>query len=118
MSKKVYMCRECRYAFPIELSNLIEQNIQVYCERCGSPFILEGVTFRPAQTPVRRKITPPIILSKKDSTSLNKLIQFLNKISFLPIFIFTIISFGFIAETSSKKKSSAITFCLLPHFFR
>ncbi|MFX1278542.1 MAG: hypothetical protein ACFFA3_03945 [Promethearchaeota archaeon] len=95
---KIYVCRECGYAFPVELSNLIEQNIQVYCEQCGSPFILEGVTFRPAQTPVRRKITPPVSLSKKDSTSLNKLIQFLNKISFLPIFIFTIISFGFIAE--------------------
>ncbi|MFX1427906.1 MAG: hypothetical protein ACFFBE_15740, partial [Promethearchaeota archaeon] len=50
------------------------------------------------QTPVRRKITPSIALSKKDSTNLNKIIQFLNKISFLPIFIFTIITFGFISE--------------------
>lgn len=95
----IYICTECRYEFPVELSKLIEQNIQVYCERCGSPFILEGVKFTPAQTPVKKKISPPsIVLSKSDSTNLDKLIQFLNKISFLPIFIFTIISFGFIAE--------------------
>lgn len=94
----IYICTECRYEFPVELSNLIEQNIQVYCERCGSPFILEGVKFTPAQTPIKKKITPSIVLSKKDSTNLNKLIQFLNKISFLPIFIFTIISFGLIFQ--------------------
>ena len=94
----IYICTECRYEFPVELSNLIEQNIQVYCERCGSPFILEGVKFTPAQTPIKKKITPSIVLFKKDSTNLNKLIQFLNKISFLPIFIFTIISFGLIFQ--------------------
>ena len=94
----IYVCTECRYEFPVELSQLIEQNIQVYCEQCGSPFILEGVKFTPAQTPVMKKISPSIVLSKSDSTNLDKLIQFLNKISFLPIFIFTIISFGFIAE--------------------
>jgi hypothetical protein len=99
MSIKVYVCRECGYAFPIELTNLIEQRIQVYCERCGSPFILEGVEFTPAHTPVKKKITPPsIAFSKSDSSNLNKVIQFLNKISFLPIFIFTVISFAFIFE--------------------
>ncbi|MFW9877924.1 MAG: hypothetical protein ACFFG0_32990 [Candidatus Thorarchaeota archaeon] len=95
---KIFICRECGYAFPSELSNLIERNIQVYCEKCGSPFVLEGVKFKPAQTPVTRKNIPPVVLSEKDSSNLNKLIQFLNKISFLPIFIFTIISFGLIAE--------------------
>ncbi|MHA2130353.1 MAG: hypothetical protein ACW99L_10305, partial [Promethearchaeota archaeon] len=92
-----YVCRECGYKFPSELSNLIKQNIQVYCERCGSPFILEGVEFKPAATPFR-KFSPSIGLSKKESSNLDSLIQFLNKISFLPIFIFTFISFGFIAR--------------------
>lgn len=92
----VYICKECSYEFPSELSNLIEQNIQVYCERCGSPFVLEGVKFKPAQTPVTRKYIPPVVLSKRNSYNLNRFIQFLNKISFLPIFIFTIISFGLI----------------------
>ncbi|MFW9940920.1 MAG: hypothetical protein ACFFFT_07755 [Candidatus Thorarchaeota archaeon] len=97
MSKKVYICRECRYEFPSELSNLIEQNIQVYCEKCGSPFVLEGVEFKPAQTPVKRRFKPSIVLSESDSSKLEGIIQFLNKISFLPIFIVTIISFGLIA---------------------
>jgi len=94
----VYICNECSYAFPSELSNLIEQKTQVYCERCGSPFVLEGVKFKPAKTPVTRKSIPLIALSEKDSSNLDKFIQFLNKISFLPIFIFTFIHFGMIAE--------------------
>ncbi len=98
MSNKIFVCRECGYSFPSELSNLIEQNIQVYCEKCGSPFVLEGVKFKPAQTPVIRKSIPSIVLSERDSSKLDRFIQFLNKISFLPIFIFTIISFGLIAE--------------------
>jgi len=98
MSKKIFICRECGYAFPIELSNLINQNIQVYCEKCGSPFVLEGVKFKQVQAPVNRKFTPSVVLSEKESSNLDKFIQFLNKISFLPIFIFTFISFGMIAE--------------------
>ena len=95
---KTFICRECGYAFPRELTSLIDNHIQVYCERCGSPFNLEGVKFKPAPTPVTRKITGIIGLSEKDSTNLDKLIQFLNKISFLPLFFFTFISFGLIAE--------------------
>ncbi|MHA2181330.1 MAG: hypothetical protein ACXAAH_07895, partial [Promethearchaeota archaeon] len=95
---KTYVCRECGYAFPNELSGLIENNIQVYCERCGSPFNMEGVKFKPAPTPVLRKFSKPITISEKDSSNLNKIIQFLNKISFLPLFFFTFISFGLIAE--------------------
>jgi len=99
MSKKMlYFCRECGYEFPTELSNLIDQKIQVYCERCGSPFVLEGVYFKPATPYAIQKVKPSYILSKKETSGLDKFIQFLNKISFIPIFIFTIISFGMIAE--------------------
>ncbi len=99
MSKKMlYFCRECGYEFPTELSNLIDQKIQVYCERCGSPFVLEGVYFRPATPYATQKVKPSYILSKKETSGLDRFIQFLNKISFIPIFIFTIISFGLIAE--------------------
>jgi len=94
---KIYICRECGYEFPTELSALIEQNIQVYCEKCGSPFVLEGVKFKPAETPVTRKFRPSIVISEKDSSKLDNIIQSLNKISFLPIFIVTIISFGLTA---------------------
>ncbi len=95
---KIYVCRECGYAFPQELSHLIESNIQVYCEKCGSPFILEGVEFKPAQTPYRRREKPYQLITEKTSSGLEKLIQFLNKISFIPLFIFTFISFGLIFE--------------------
>jgi len=94
----IHVCTECGYSFPKELSSLIEQNIQVYCERCGSPYNLKGVKFKPAQTPVLRKFSKVIAFSEKDSSNLNKLIQFLNKISFLPVFIFTVISFGLTFE--------------------
>ena len=97
MSKKLFVCRECGYVFPEQLFHLIEQNIQVYCERCGSPFILEGVEFKPAPVPYRRKTLPsPLSISQNDSTALNKIIQFLNRIAFIPLFIFTIVSFGLI----------------------
>ncbi|MFX1522463.1 MAG: hypothetical protein ACFFCC_03045 [Promethearchaeota archaeon] len=95
---KTFICRECGYEFPNELSNLINNHIQVYCERCGSPFNLEGVKFRPAPTPITRKISGKIALSEKESSSFDKIIQFLNKISFLPLFFFTFISLGLIAE--------------------
>ncbi|MFX1376091.1 MAG: hypothetical protein ACFFA0_09785 [Promethearchaeota archaeon] len=95
---KIFICRECGYAFPSELSNLIEQNIQVYCEKCGSPFILEGVKFKPAPTPLIRNFSRSDILSESDTSKIEKLIQVLNKISFLPIFIFTVISFGLMVE--------------------
>jgi DNA-directed RNA polymerase subunit RPC12/RpoP len=95
---KVYVCRECSYVFPEELSHLIESNIQVYCERCGSPFILEGIKFKPAPTPYIREKKPYFTLQTRKSSSLNNFIQFLNKISFIPLFIFTCVSFGLIAE--------------------
>ena len=94
----MYVCRECNYAFPDELSHLIESNVQVYCEKCGSPFILEGVVFKPAQTPYMRKKKSYQAISERKSSSLEKLIQFLNKISFIPLFIFTFVSFGLMAE--------------------
>ncbi|MFW9998821.1 MAG: hypothetical protein ACFE9Q_04440 [Candidatus Hodarchaeota archaeon] len=94
----VYVCRECGYTFPAELSQLIESNVQVYCERCGSPFILEGVKFKPAPTPYIRKKKLDHIISEKKSSKLENFIQFLNKISSIPLFIFTCVSFGLIAE--------------------
>ncbi|GAH15761.1 unnamed protein product, partial [marine sediment metagenome] len=63
-----------------------------------SPFNLKGVKFKPAPTPVLRKFSKTTALSEKDSSNLDKLIQFLNKISFLPLFFFTFISFGLIVE--------------------
>ena len=95
---KVYVCRECGYAFPDDLTYLIESNVQVYCERCGSPFILEGVKFKPAPTPFLRKKKTRQIIPERKLSGLDNVIQFLNKISFIPLFIFTCITLGLIAE--------------------
>ncbi len=95
---QIFVCRECGYVFPQELSHLIESNIQVYCERCGSPFILEGVKFKPAPTPYIREKKSYHTLPERKTSSLDNLIQFLNKISSIPLFIFTCVSFGLIAE--------------------
>ncbi len=97
MAGKLYICRECGYAFPKELTHLIEQKIQVFCERCGSPFILEGVEFKSAPTPIRRRDLPSITMSEKSTSNLGKAIQVFNNISFIPILIFTIISFAMIS---------------------
>jgi len=94
MAGKLYICRECGYVFPKELTYLIEQQIQVFCERCGSPFILEGVQFKPAPTPVRKREKPSITMSKKSTSHLDKAIQVFNNISFIPLLIFTIVSFA------------------------
>ncbi|MFW9865782.1 MAG: hypothetical protein ACFFEN_06740 [Candidatus Thorarchaeota archaeon] len=97
MAEKIYICRECGYAFPSQLTSLIKQKIQVYCERCGSPFILEGVSFKPAPTPIRKHL-PSIAITKKKSSGLGRFIKFLNNVSFIPILIFTIVSFALISE--------------------
>ncbi|MFX1313568.1 MAG: hypothetical protein ACFFHD_13320 [Promethearchaeota archaeon] len=115
-NKKLYFCRECGYEFPPELSNLIDQKIQVYCERCGSPFVLEGINFRPATPYAIRDIKPTYISPKKEYSSLDKFIQFLNKISFIPLFIFTTISFGLIAEIAIDLDNWFFIF--IDHFFQ
>ena len=46
MSKKLYICKECGNVFPEDLHHLIEKNVQIYCEKCGRPFSLEGVQFK------------------------------------------------------------------------
>jgi len=87
MGKKLYICRECGYVYPEELSEYIENRIQVFCERCGTPFSLEGVNFKQsAPTPSNEPRVPYTPYKKK--SKLSGLIKFLNKISYLPLLIF------------------------------
>ena len=90
---KLYICRNCQYVFPKELSELIKSETQVYCEMCGTPFSLSGVSFR--QATVRepgRTIHKPSKYGKtdKERSSLEKAIKNLNKFDYLPILIFSI----------------------------
>ena len=92
MSKIIYVCKECGYVFPSELKHLIEKKTQVYCENCGAPFSLEGVSFKKAEFPYRKdKIKAHIVKSDNSVSNLNKIIQFFNAISFIPILIFSIV---------------------------
>ncbi len=116
MSKRIYICNECGFHFPTQLSGLIEDNIQVYCEKCGTPFSLAGVKF------IERKFKPEIKLAKphkkefilekgengekwekkkketypvkkeKTYSTINKVIQKFNEFSYIPILIVSILS--------------------------
>ena len=97
---KLYICRNCSYVFPKGLSKLIDDRTQVYCEMCGTPFSLSGVNFK--KPPTRRQGNeirphPKYGMSDKDRTSLEKVIEFLNKFDYIPIifYMFTIIVLSF-----------------------
>ncbi|MHA1687879.1 MAG: hypothetical protein ACTSUN_00835 [Promethearchaeota archaeon] len=89
---KIYICSECGYEFPLELSKLIENNIQVYCEQCGAPFNLKGKTFRELPRGYWEEEGGEERIKRKEGESLDKVIQVLNNISFIPIIIFSIIA--------------------------
>ncbi len=93
MSEKLYICRSCRYAFPKELSQLIDDKVQVYCEMCGTPFSLSGVNFK--QHPTRRQRSeirphPKYGMSDRDRTNLEKAVEILNKFDYIPIILYSI----------------------------
>ena len=91
---KLYICRSCRYVFPKELSKLIDDKIQVYCEMCGTPFSLSGVDFK--QPPTREQRSeirphPKYGANDKDRTNLEKAIEILNKFDYIPIIFYMIV---------------------------
>ena len=95
MNNKLYICRSCQYVFPKELSELIESKVQVYCEMCGTPFSLSGVSFKQASVSksgvlIHKPTKYGIIDTKK--SNLDKAIKTLNKFDYVPILIFSIIT--------------------------
>ncbi|MFX1405792.1 MAG: hypothetical protein ACFFC9_15195 [Promethearchaeota archaeon] len=95
--RPLYVCRECSYVFPEELADLIENKVQVFCEMCGTPFTLAGVEFKRTSERFQGKpITPynKYGLSKKKKSSLSEAIKTLNKLSAIPLVIFSGIVLG------------------------
>lgn len=95
LKDKLYICRNCQYVFPKTLSKLIESKIQVYCEMCGTPFSLSGVSFKqtPERAPgeaIRRPSKYGMIV--KEKSSLDKAIKSLDKFDYFPILIFSVIA--------------------------
>ncbi len=91
MSKKIYVCHECGNVFPSGLTHMIETKVQVYCEKCGTPFSLEGIKFKEKSYPLISKPKTRTIMTDKSESGFNDLIQFLNKVSFIPILIFSLV---------------------------
>ena len=92
MPPKIYICRECGYGFPPELSHLIENKIQVYCEMCGTPFSLAGVEFKqPKVQPQESRFKPYSreALKERSRRNFSKAIRVLDHLSYLPILIFS-----------------------------
>ncbi|MHA1235059.1 MAG: hypothetical protein ACTSQL_08250, partial [Promethearchaeota archaeon] len=102
---KLYICRTCSYAFPKELSKLIDNKVQVYCEMCGTPFSLSGINFKQPPTRGHRKEIrpyPKFGMNDKDKTTLEKAIGSLNKFDYVPIILyaFTILVLSFFYFTT------------------
>ncbi|MGB5911597.1 MAG: hypothetical protein WBH31_10425 [Promethearchaeia archaeon] len=97
VKEKLYICRGCGYVFPKELSELIENKVQVYCEMCGTPFSLEGIEFKQPTVRYPKKPSPKYstyVITEESKSKLNKAIKKLDKFTYIPILIFAGISFG------------------------
>ncbi|MFX1274904.1 MAG: hypothetical protein ACFFBP_13355 [Promethearchaeota archaeon] len=122
MTKKRYECSECGFLFPSELSSLIDERTQVYCERCGTPFSIKGVVFKPYSSPKtetpteksksgaspmpiyqkpkprvgREEIKFQYKVTEKDKETINKFIQFLNILTSIPLYAISFYILGFL----------------------
>jgi hypothetical protein len=96
MVKKLYICRECGHVYPEDLSEYIENRVQVFCEMCGTPFSLEGVNFKQSKPipPSKPEKSAQYTKADKSKSTLSGIIKVLNKISYLPLLIFAGIILG------------------------
>ncbi|MFX0071764.1 MAG: hypothetical protein ACFFAO_11805 [Candidatus Hermodarchaeota archaeon] len=92
MSKKVYVCKECGYVFPEELSHFIESKTQVYCEQCGTPFSSEAIYHKGSKIKTKKKTKQIEKIDKEKGIGLSHTIKVLNYISWIPIFILSIVT--------------------------
>ena len=91
MSKKLYVCKECGYVFPEELSHTIESHTRVFCERCGSPFTLGGLDLTDDRIDLKKAKKSSKKESKEKKPTLESLIRKLNRVTWIPILIVSII---------------------------
>jgi len=96
MSKKLFVCKNCSYNFPERLNQLIEKGSRVFCERCGSLFTLEGIKFEDKEPKHKTEEKSRKGSPNEKSSSLDSIIKVLNKISWIPILILSIIFLLFI----------------------
>jgi len=124
MPKKKYNCNECGFMFPDELSELIENKTQVYCEKCGKPFSMKGVVFKQAKiqppsptptpswdrkTPTKKKPSQRKTTHKfaeRDRERFDNAIRHLHRYSSIPILIVSVIVLVFASLTIMSLVSS------------
>ena len=94
MSKKIYTCPDCGHVFSSELSQLIESKRQIFCEQCGALFSLKKETIQRTEIQAPSKKETAGDSSGKDSFLYKSIIE-LNKISFIPILIVSVICLVF-----------------------
>jgi DNA-directed RNA polymerase subunit RPC12/RpoP len=93
MVNTVYVCRSCGYVFAQELSELIENNVQVYCEMCGTPFSLAGVEFKNAPVKVSQpngSSNQAYIRKTQGKTKFANAIKIINKFDAIPLIILAV----------------------------
>ena len=93
MVNTVYVCRSCGYVFAQELSDLIESNVQVYCEMCGTPFSLAGVEFKKAPAKLSQSggsSNQAYIRKTQGKTKFANAIKIINKFDAIPLIIFAV----------------------------
>ncbi|TXT55620.1 MAG: conserved membrane protein of unknown function [Promethearchaeota archaeon] len=133
--KRKYICADCGNIFNEELSELIEEGIQVYCEKCGAPFNLEKTKFsEKAYKPVEKISTKEKEKKKKkhkkqkiedlteeekekrkkDYDKLAGAIKTFNKFTYIPILIYGIISFILTLTSFANPEEFVIIF--IRHF--
>jgi hypothetical protein len=115
--------------FPDELSALIENKTQVFCEKCGKPFSIKGVVFKPAtiQTPPppprpsrEKKVNVKKPQSQrqssnkfaeKDREKFDNAIQHLNKYASIPVLFVAIIVlfFAVVSILNLVRDASSLT---------
>jgi len=91
MSKKLYVCKECGYVFPEELSHTIESHTRVFCERCGSPFTLGSLALKDDIIGAKKTKKSSKKEFKEKKSILESLIRKLNIVTWIPILILSII---------------------------
>ncbi len=91
MSKKLYVCKECGNVFPEDLHHLIEKNVQIYCEKCGRPFSLEGVQFKEVKFEKSERVKVSKEKFDEIGSNLEHFIKKLNIFAWIPILILSVI---------------------------
>lgn len=91
MSKKLYVCKECGNVFPEDLHHLMEKNVQIYCEKCGRPFSLEGVQFKVVKFEKNERVKVSKERFDETSSNLEHFIKKLNIFAWIPILLLSII---------------------------